>query len=193
MHSVRRCTPIWFWCLNDKQEKPKAAQTATFTALCELIGVERRSAYNIMEDYKHAKTVHADFRAVAEKLNIDLAERRNADLVSLLVQHPDLPRTEDVNDKAVAVFKKAQENVAAAKGEREEKQREIQTTEAKKSRASKLYEFVETLYAGEPVDTFRKDMDDVTKRIAHYMRSGDCLPTLDELRQRRQSEAKQAA
>lgn len=81
-----------FWCLNSKHEKAAEAQRATFATLCDLIGVERRTAYNIMDDYKRAKNVHSDFRAVAASLNIDLAERRNADLVSLLTAHGSVSR-----------------------------------------------------------------------------------------------------
>ena len=172
----------WFWSLNTKQEEAKSAQKTTFENLCTLIGVERRTGYNIMDDYKRAKNVHSDFRAVAGVLNIDLAERRNADLVGLLTAHPDLPRTENVQDKAAAVFQKAQENVAMLKKEREEKARA-------KTKYTKLLDFVADLYKGAPVPELRRDIDLVIKYLTSYSRADDTVPSLKEAHEKNRAKA----
>ncbi|WP_212733108.1 hypothetical protein [Terriglobus roseus] len=178
----------WFWCLDTRNDQPTAAQKTTFSGLCDLIGVERRTAYNIMEDYRRAKPVHPDFLAVAAMHNIDLAERRNSELVTLLVQHPDLPRTVDIQDRATAVFQKARETVAESRRSREKAAQVALAREAAKSRLDKLTRFLQDLYAGESVATFKTDMESAVKALTFYVRGDNRLATEEDLKNERRKQ-----
>lgn len=175
----------WYWCKHSNSKvKNDPKQRETFDGLCDILGVERRTGYYILEAYRLASELPEEMKEAAANLNIDLGERRFAPLVrELLLQKDDVKHAADRKQEAVRIVEAEKKNFDAPP-----------SPKSPPSRDEQLWDFLFSLYGGKVTwKEFREETDRVLTKITWYARDENAMPTKREYEKEQKAKAAKQA